>query len=168
MPARRAVAALALLWFGMPATPVQAAPCTIAGLDWLKGIWREQGKDEQTEERWTDASGALLLGSAWTVAKGKPVFGEIMTIEPDGTGLVMRLRHFSDSLSHAWEGKDPPILFRISACQDRSAVLEGQGKSVDERLTYRRLDDHRLQIVGDFIHYGKPDHHEFTLLRVTE
>jgi Domain of unknown function (DUF6265) len=166
MPAR--LAALALLWLGMLAVPAWAAPCTIAELEWLKGIWREQGKDEQTEERWTDASGALLLGSAWTVAKGKPVFGEIMTIEPDGAGLVMRLRHFSDSLSHAWEGKDPPILFRFSACQNRSAVLDGQGRSAREHLTYRRLDDHRLQILGDFIHNGKPDHHELTLLKVTE
>lgn len=168
MPARRAVAALALLSLGLLAAPARAAPCTIAGLEWLKGAWREQSKDEQTEERWTDASGALLLGSAWTVAKGKPVFGEIMTIEPDGAGLVMRLRHFSDSLSHAWEGRDPPVLFRFSTCQDRSAVLEGQGTGTGERLTYRRLDDHRLQILGDFIHHGKPDHHEFTLLKVTE
>jgi len=146
----------------------EAAPCVIARLDWLKGIWRADDKDGQTEERWTDASGALLLGSAWTVAKGKAVFGEIMTIEADGNSLVLRIRHFSDSLARAWEGRDPPIQFRFSDCQDRSAVLEGQGKSTGERLTYRRLDEHRLQIVGDFIHHGKPDHAEFTLLKVAE
>ena len=168
MSVRRSRSATALLCLGVLAGPAAAAPCTIAKLDWLKGVWRQESKDEQTEERWTDASGALLLGSAWTVAKGKPVFGEIMTIEADGNGLVLRLRHFSDSLSRAWEGRDPPMLFRFSDCQDRSAVLDGQGKSAGERLTYRRLDDHRLQITGDFVHHGKPDHEEFILLKVTE
>jgi hypothetical protein len=32
--------------------------------------------------------------------------------------------------------------------------------------TYRRADDRRLLIIGDFIRNGKPEHEEFSLLTV--
>ena len=161
-----ALIALALALALSVTGPARAASCTVAQLDWLKGTWRSDAKDGQSEERWTDAPGGLLLGSAWTVKDGKAVFGEIMTIEGGPGGLAMRLRHFSDSLNRDREGHDPPMLFLFSDCQPHSAVLDGQGPQAGERLTYRRVDDHRLLIIGDFIHNGKPDHQEFPLLKV--
>ena len=161
-----AASGLLAVLLGTPAL-VQAAPCSVAQLEWLQGIWRADAAGGRTEEeRWTGAPGEVLLGSAWTVAKGKAVFGEIMTIEAGADGLDMRLRHFSDSLGRDWEGHDPPMLFHLSDCQDRLMMLEGQGKNAGEKLTYRRLDDKRLLIIGDFLHQGKPDHEEFQLTRV--
>jgi|HubBroStandDraft_1064217.scaffolds.fasta_scaffold00009_30 hypothetical protein len=160
---RRLASALLVIGFAV-APPVRAAPCSVAQLDWLKGTWRTETADGRTEEeRWTDAPGGVLLGSAWTVTKGKAVFGEIMTIESGEDGPAMRLRHFSDNLNRDWEGHDPPMLFRLADCQTRTAVLEGRGKNEGERLTYRRADRHRLVIIGDFLHAGKPDHEEWTM-----
>jgi hypothetical protein len=90
-----------------------------------------------------------------------------MTIQRVGDApddaLVMRLRHYSDNLARDQEGHDPPMQFRFKECQDRSAVLDGEGKNEGEHLTYRRVDDQQLLIIGDFLHDGKPDHEEFKL-----
>jgi hypothetical protein len=140
--------------------------CTIAGLDWMVGVWRADDKAGLAEERWTAAPGDVLMGSAWTVANGKAVFAELMTIAADGKGAAMRLRHFSDNIGRAWEGKDPPMLFALTHCGPNTATFEGRGERQGESLIYRREGAGKLVIVGEFLHEGKPDHKEFTLFKV--
>jgi hypothetical protein len=142
-------------------SPAMAAPCTLAGLTWMRGVWREDGAQTKGEERWTIASakgevGARLIGSAWFLqrASGGGLI-EAMTILPEGNTVALRIRHFDASLGHAEEGADTPMLFVASRCEPNMVTLEGRGAQKGERMTYRR-DGDRLTFRGDFIHDGKP------------
>lgn len=133
------------------ALPAHAAPCTLAGLSWMTGVWREDSA--QGEERWTAASDGRLIGSSWFTSGGGLI--EAMTILPDANTVALRIRHFDASLGHAQEGADAPMLFVASRCEANAITLEGRGAQKGERMTYRR-EGGRLTFTGDFIHGSKP------------
>jgi hypothetical protein len=134
-----------------------AAPCALDGLKWMSGIWRADTGERQTEERWVGGPDGVLFGSSWTMVSGKPAFIESLMISPSGADhqLAMRLRHFSKDLGSAMEDKDAPMTFNLMNCEGNTAVFEGQGNKLGERITYQRVDD-RLMFTGDFLREGKP------------
>lgn len=105
------------------------------------------------------------MGSAWELPEAKAGYAEIMTIRPDGDAISMLLRHFDGGLSTAWEERDAPMAFAASRCDASSVVFDGQGARAGEHLTYQREGSHLL-IIGEFIHRGVPDHHEWHMTRV--
>jgi hypothetical protein len=105
------------------------------------------------------------MGSSWEFPEGKAGYAEIMTVRQDGNGVVMLLRHFDGGLKRAWEERDAPMVFAASSCESGSAVFDGQGDRMGERLTYKRTGN-SLLIIGDFLHHGKPDHEEWHMIRV--
>lgn len=138
-----------------PAT-AGAAPCRLADLHWMAGDWRDDGPGDQSEERWIVGPDDRLMGSSWTLhpgAGGGVIEAE--TIQDDGTGVALRLRHFSGDLTQAREDRDAPMLFVAAACGEQSLELDGRGARTGERITYRRSGD-TLTFIGDFIHQGQP------------
>ena len=145
-----------------------AAPCKLSDLQWMAGVWRNAEGGAQTEERWTLASGGRLMGSSWTLHADRPGgVIEALTIQDDGAGVAMRLRHFDATLYHAREAQDAPMVFIASDCGAASVVFDGQGTQIGEHMTYRRTGDDLLWI-GDFLHGGQPVHVEVHSSRVTE
>jgi hypothetical protein len=137
-----------------------ADPCSLKGLHWMEGTWRDSDKDSAAEERWVEGPNGRLIGSSWALHKDTPggVIEAMTLLEEEGR-LVMRLRHFDSSLAHAREDKDAPMLFVATNCSHNSVLLEGTGDQSGERFVYTR-DKKELKFVGDFIHQGKPIHVE--------
>lgn len=154
-----------LLAAAMPLSSTHAAPCTLPGLSWMTGVWREDGAQTKGEERWTAASDGRLIGSSWFLqrASGGGLI-EAMTILPEGATLALRIRHFDARLAHAEEGADAPMLFVASRCEANAITLEGQGAQKGERMTYSRRGN-RLTFIGDFILGGKPVRDEEIFIR---
>lgn len=153
------------LWFfvlsvllspALVAPTASAAPCTLAGLQWMAGAWRDtEETNVLTEERWVVAPGGRLVGSSWRLHSDTPggvIESMIITME-NGTP-TMRIRHFDSTLAHAREEKDAPMVFVASNCGTDSVVLDGTGSQAGEHFTYSR-DGDNLKFVGDFIHDGK-------------
>jgi hypothetical protein len=150
------------------ANPALAAPCTLSGLQWMAGTWRDtEEPNVLTEERWVVAPNDRLVGSSWRL-HGDTDGGviESMIIVMENGVPAMRIRHFDSTLAHAREEKDAPMLFVASKCDDNSVVLDGTGPQLGEHFTYSRTSD-TLTFVGDFIHGGKPVRAEahFSLLK---
>ena len=140
--------------------PVSAAPCKLSDLQWMAGVWRNADGGAQTEERWSVAPGGRLMGSSWTLHADRPGgVIEALTIQDDGAGVAMRLRHFDATLDHAREAQDAPMVFVASDCGANSVVFDGQGAQMGEHMTYRRSGDDLLW-TGDFLHGGQPVHVE--------
>jgi len=159
---------MAFLALAIAAGPALAAPCKLSDLQWMAGTWRNTDGNEQNEERWTLGPGGRLMGSSWTLHSDKPGgVVEALTIQDDGTGVAMRLRHFDVTLGHAREMQDAPMVFTTSDCGAASVVFDGQGTQAGEHMTYRRSGDDLLWI-GDFLHAGQPMHVEVHSSRVTE
>jgi hypothetical protein len=126
----------------------------------MAGVWRNADGGAQTEERWTLAPGGRLMGSSWTPLADRPGgVIEALTIQDDGAGLAIWLRHFDATLGHAREEKDTPMVFVATDCGANSIVFEGQGPQGGEHMIYRRTGDDLLWI-GDFLHSGQPMHTE--------
>jgi len=159
-----------LLWASLfvGVTPALADPCTLAGLTWMHGVWRDRNDVMQVEERWTIGPDDRLLGSSWLLHPGRAGgVIEAETITSDSGTLALRIRHFDDTISHAREEKDAPMLFLAARCDANAVVFDGQGPQAGEHIGYRREGDH-LTFVGDFLHQGKPIHVEETFLRAGE
>ena len=146
------------------ATQAQAGTCTLAGLGWMAGDWRNAKTPDRAQERWVAAPDHVLMGSSFEFPEGKAGYAEAMTVRPDGGAIVMVLRHFDGGLARAWEDKAAPMAFAAADCGPDSAVFDGQGEHAGEHLTYRRTGK-TLLIVGDFLHKGVPDREEWRMVR---
>jgi hypothetical protein len=155
------IAMLSLLLIGRAAG--HAAPCTLAGLQWMAAEWHNAADPEGAQENWAQTPRGVLMGTSWEIAKNGTGYAEIMTVRQDGTAIDMILRHFDIALTKAWEERASPMVFTASSCGDRSAVFDGQGDHQGEHLTYARSGD-SLVIVGDFLHHGKPDREEWHMI----
>jgi hypothetical protein len=153
---KRLVAVL-VLTTGLGFGPVDAfaMPCKMDDLKWMQGVWRADTAERQTEERWVTGPDGVLFGSSWTKVAGKPAFIESLLISSDVGQLAMRLRHFARDLGMAMEDKDSPMTFNLASCDGATAMFEGQGNKLGERITYQRVDD-GLVFTGDFLREGKP------------
>jgi hypothetical protein len=142
----------------------QADPCSLSGLSWMAGTWRNTGDPQGAQERWAIAPQNVLMGTSWDFPNGKSGYAEIMTIKEDGENISLVLRHFDGGLKRAWEEREAPMVFNVASCARNSVVFDGQGDHSGEHLTYRRTG-RNLLIVGDFIHRGTPDHEERHMIR---
>lgn len=119
--------AIATALLSLPVPPLLAArpaadvapgrpAATIADLDWLLGDWAGTGiGGHPAGESFSRAGENRLVGHFWQLdADGTPQFYELITIEPDGESLVMRLKHFQRDLT-GWEEKagDTAVEFRL-------------------------------------------------------
>jgi len=156
--------AAALLLVVASSAMAQAEPCTLSGLSWMAGTWRNDTDPSGAQERWVVAPQDVLMGSAWEIPSGKSGYAEIMTIKQDGNAISMLLRHFDAGLTRAWEERESPMTFTAASCARYSVIFDGQGNHSGEHLTYRR-SARSLLIIGDFIHHGTPDHVEWHMTR---
>jgi hypothetical protein len=145
------------------AVTVHAAPCTLAGLNWMAGDWHNATDPAGSQERWTLAPGGVLMGASFEFAKDGTGYAEVMTVRQDGAAINMVLRHFDAALSKAWEERAEPMVFTAANCDGQSAVFNGVGDHVGEHLTYKRTAE-GLTIIGDFLHHGKLTHVEWKMI----
>ena len=143
----------------------RAAPCQLADLRWMTGVWRADDATTKSEERWTAGPGDRLMGSSWELhTEGPGGSVEASTIQPRGDGLALVLRHFSATLDQAREEKDAPMVFTAARCDTSTVVFDGQGPQAGEHMTYHRAGD-RLEFTGEFIHQGQPLRVELSFIR---
>ena len=154
---------LAVLSVWAAGAAAHASPCTLTGLQWMAGDWRNAANPAGAQERWIVAPGGVLMGSAWEASQDGKGYAEIMTVRDEMGSIHMVLRHFDLALSKAWEERTAPMVFAASSCSGTTAVFDGQDDHAGEHLTYKRLGE-TLLIVGDFLHHGKPDHEEWHMI----
>ena len=125
-----------------PAPPVSA---TLADVAFMAGHWVGGDPGELSEEVWTVPEGDSMVGMWRFVSGGRTRVFELLTLTPEGPGVVLRLRHFDPKLA-AREEKDRPLALALVAKGPREAAFEGPAAGGDGtvRLTYRREGDDAL------------------------
>lgn len=134
----------------------------VSELTFLEGWWQMTEGDSWTEEIWTAPKSDSVLGIAREIRNGKTVFYEILAIEQDESGPVMKLRHFNHALI-GWEDKESPVLLPLVSLTANEAVFERADKQV--RLTYRRTAPDTLYAMLERTKDGKKRTLEFTYKR---
>lgn len=161
-----------------PSTPVtgqsetiRAAPAgaefTLEDLRWLVGDWRGTRPDGSiVEESWREAIGESMLGTFRWVADDKVRFYELLVIEQDDTGPVLRLKHFNRGLT-GWEEKDQVLAWALVEATDTRAVFRrGEGEHTgDIVMELRGEENDGLYIGVDITRNGETDLLKFDFTR---
>jgi len=126
---------------------------TTAQLGWLHGIWKGQRDQEQIEEQWSDLAGGTLMGMfRWL--KGDSVwFYELIVVEPEDDGVMLRIKHFYPGLK-GWEEKDLATEFALVELRDTFAVFLQVNKPNAPWMIYHLESEDRL--IAYFERAGEP------------
>lgn len=119
------------------ATPLAAAP-KVADLAFLEGNWTLTDGDVIWDEQWTAPRGDSIVGMCRAMENGRTFFYELLTIEQDERGPVLRLKHFRRGLIGR-EEKSEVVTMPLVSLEANEAVFEQADKQV--RLVYRRTGD---------------------------
>ncbi len=74
-------------------------------LSWLTGKWLGQKDGWQIEEHWSTPAGPSMMGMFRCYNETAVRFYELLAIEKTSSGLVMRIKHFSEGFK-GWEEKE--------------------------------------------------------------
>jgi len=134
----------------------KGAPATLGDMTWLVGHWKGTGLGGVSEEIWADPVGGVMMGMYRLVINGKPSFYEFMHLAEDQGSLALKLKHFNPDLT-GWEEKDRFVTFPL--------VKLGQTEAFFSGLTFRLLEDGRLEIYLALRQNGKVREERFVLAR---
>jgi hypothetical protein len=101
----------------------------LAAPNWIAGAWIEQKGDRWAEEYWTGARGGMQMGSSRSGRGATLRSWEFARIAPDVDG---RLAYFASPL-----GKTP-VIFRMTAQDERSVTFENPAHDYPQRIRYWR------------------------------
>lgn len=140
-----------------------ADPMHVRDLTFLEGLWTTTVGDERWDEQWMAPSGGSVLGVARMIENDATSLYEILTVEQDATGPVLRMKHFNRGLI-GWEEKDAPLTVPLARLTSSVAVFEKADGSL--RLTYDRRSADELVATLERMKKGGMVKTEFRYRRV--
>jgi hypothetical protein len=109
---------------------------TLADLAWIAGAWQSApGGKRQSEEHWTTAAGATMMGMSRTVAGEKTVEFEYLRIEQRADGIYY--------VAHP-KARCPATDFKLTRATANEAVFENPQHDFPKRIIYRKGADDSL------------------------
>jgi hypothetical protein len=103
----------------------------------MTGIWVGGHGEDRFQEYWSDEGGRTLVGMFRWVHEDSVRFYELMVIEPEKDGLVLRVKHFDPGLK-GWEAKDESVDLDLVAIRGKEAIFLMRGRDPLKWLVYRR------------------------------
>ena len=100
-----------------------------------------------------------MVGTFRLVKEGKVELYEIVLLDRDAEGFVMKVKHFSNDFA-AWEEKADSVDFRLESVEENSATFKGltferDGDSLDIKLRMRSKDGSRgVHSMPSIVHMG--------------
>ncbi|MFZ2493963.1 MAG: DUF6265 family protein [Thermoanaerobaculia bacterium] len=153
---------ISLLIFVCTATAFGADAGHVKGLTFLQGKWAATVEGERWEEQWMAPSGDSAVGVCRAMKNGRTFFYEVLTVEQDEAGAVLRMKHFNRGLV-GWEEKDVAVEVPLVSLTGNEVVFAKDDGSL--RITYRRTGTDELLAIVERTKKGKPVTTEFRYTR---
>ncbi len=132
-----------------------AATATIQQVAFIAGQWTGTLGDRHIEQHWMAPVGTSMVAAYRNVQGAEPKLYELLVIEQEGDGLVLRIKHFAPGPGLA--GRQPQgesVNHRLVKVEGKTAVFEGTGEN-PARVTFTRKADNALDIVVARMRDGK-------------
>lgn len=126
-----------------PTTPLRSVD--LRKLDWLCGWWHGKIGEDRVEEVWSKPDGGAMMGMFRWLSGDAVRFYELILLEQDGEGVVMRVKHFNAGLL-GWEEKDGPIDFALVELNECFAVFCQQATQDPACLVYKLEESSKLSV----------------------
>jgi hypothetical protein len=150
---------------GAPATPVKAS---VEQLSWISGQWTGTLGDRTIEQHWMTPLGGSMVAMYRSIRENKATLYELLAIEQDGEGLVLRIKHFAPGAGLVGqEAKDESANHALVGLESRKAVFEAATATGPVRVTFTSPDPAALKIVVERQRDGKPVATDFNYKRIT-
>jgi hypothetical protein len=121
---------------------------TIDRLAWMAGSWSGHVDDDPIDEHWSLPAGDVMMGMFRWLKQGRLYLYELLAIEPEAEGLVLRLKHFDPGLN-GWEEKGAAVAYPLVGLGDREAIFERGGTFRSTRFVYKRTSERELLVVTE-------------------
>lgn len=145
-------------------TPVKA---TVDQLAWVAGAWTGTLGDRTIEQHWSAPLAGSIIAMYRSIRNGRPTLYELLAIEQEGEGVVLRIKHFAPGPGLVGqEAKDESMNHALVHLEDRKAVFEGGTAAGPVRVTFTSPDPAALTIVVERQRDGKPVSTEFKYSRL--
>jgi hypothetical protein len=145
-------------------TPVKA---TVDQLAWVAGAWTGTLGDRTIEQHWSAPLAGSIIAMYRSIRNGRPTLYELLAIEQEGDGVVLRIKHFAPGAGLVGqEAKDESMNHALVHLESRKAVFEGGTAGSPVRVTFTSPDPAALTIVVERQRDGKPIATEFKYSRL--
>ena len=150
-----------------PAATAPPAKATVDQLSWVAGAWAGTLGERTIEQHWSAPVAGSIIAMYRSIQANKPTLYELLAIEQDGDGVVLRIKHFAPGAGLVGrEAKDQSQDQRLVKVEDRMAVFEGGTAASPVRITFRSPDPATLNITVESIRDGAPASTEFRYKRI--
>lgn len=112
----------------------------VTDLAWIAGDWTGGEGDTFIEEQWSPPQGNSMMGMFRMIQSGQVVFYEFMTLEQEGGGPILRIKHFDPGLK-GWEERDDSVVFHLAETGNRRVVFSTSKDGHPERLVFERREN---------------------------
>ena len=124
------------------------AGTAVTDLAWFTGNWQGKRGDDLIEEQWSGVAGGTMMSMFRWLRDDAVRFYELMTLEPEGNGVLLRIKHFSPGLV-GWEEKDESATFALAHLAPSKAVFSRQGHDKPLWLVYEQSHADELLVYFD-------------------
>jgi hypothetical protein len=150
--------------------PIGSAPpakATIQQVAFIAGAWTGTLGDRTIEQHWMQPLGTSMVAMYRNVQGTEPKLYELLAIEQEGDGLVLRIKHFAPGAGLVGrQEKGDAINHRLVKVEGQTAVFEGTGENPN-RVTFTRKSADALDIVVERVGKdGQPTRTVFPYTRV--
>ena len=128
-------------------------------LAWLTGTWSFEKDGRKVTEHWLAPAADMMLGVSHTVANGKTVEHEFISIRQDANG---------DTFFVARPSGQPEASFKLVHVGEKSVVFENPGHDFPQKITYGLQPDGSLLATIEGTKEGKTRRVEFPYQRVKQ
>ena len=148
-----------------PAPP--AARATVDQLAWVTGAWTGTLGERTIEQHWSAPLAGSIIAMYRSIRGGKPTLYELLAMENEGDGVVLRIKHFAPGPGLvSQEAKDESMNHTLVSLDGRTAVFVGGAAANPVRITFRSPDSATLNITVERQRDGKPASTEFKYTRI--
>lgn len=134
-------------------------------LSFLVGRWRENRAGTRLEECWLEPEAGAMVGlSRFTTSEQVKLY-ELLSLQQEQRGPVLRLRHFSPQLA-AWKSESGAVTCPLTSFKDGEAMFESRENDSLLRITYRTTNADALDVVVEKSKVGSNAISEFHFTRM--
>jgi len=161
----------AVAWAQPPAPIGTASPAKarVDQLAWIAGNWTGTLGDRTIQQHWTAPLAGSMIASYRSIRDNRPTLYELLAIEEEGDGVVLRIKHFAPGPGLvSQEAKDESMNHPLVRVDGRTAVFEGGAAANPARITFTSPDPSTLTITVERHRDGKLTATDFKYRRITE
>lgn len=152
-----------------PAAGAAAAPAkaTLQQMAWITGAWSGTLDDRQIEQHWMAPAANSIVGMYRSIQKQQATLYELLAIEQEGDGLVLRIKHFAPGAGLVGrEAKEESLNYPLVRIEGQKAVFESGPAGSLTRLTFTSPAPDAVTIVVERTRDGKLTATDFKYARV--